>query len=479
MAKRTPLTDLGIKAAIAEAKKTKKVVTRADGYIPRSHGALEFSVYGGAAPRWSWRYTRPDGTQPRIKIGLYTAESKPEVADAFTLTEARTLVTTKFVPLYQDPATRDVIAHFEREAARAAAEKAAAEAAAAEAIREAQAATDAIERYTLKKLLAAYVAHLEKQGKQSAGDAENIFANHCTKGHPEFAAKPANAITSREIATMLRTLTEAGKGRTAAKLRSYLSAAYALAARAVLDPDAPAAFLPFNVEANPAQATPALSKYSRALERALADPELRAFWKALNGAPDSVARDALLLLLLLGGQRPAQLLRATVADVDTHAKVLRLHDPKGKRAQPRAHALPLTDAAMEVVERCIARAERQKSNWLFSTHGKKHLRPETVTQVSADIAAELLKAPKSERVVKATFQLRDIRRTCETAMARMGISKDVRAQIQSHGLGGIQGRHYDKHTYMPEKTAALTAWAAHLETVPADNVRQLRGGRAS
>lgn len=56
----------------------------------------------------------------------------------------------------------------------------------------------------------------------------------------------------------------------------------------------------------------------------------------------------------------------------------------------------------------------------------------------------------------------------------MGISKDVRAQVQSHGLGGIQGRHYDKHTYMPEKTAALTAWEAHLETAPAGNERQRR-----
>ena len=44
---------------------------------------------------------------------------------------------------------------------------------------------------------------------------------------------------------MLRALTESGKGRTAAKLRSYLRQAYALAARAALKIlDAPATAFP-------------------------------------------------------------------------------------------------------------------------------------------------------------------------------------------------------------------------------------------
>ena len=39
----------------------------------------------------------------------------------------------------------------------------------------------------------------------------------------------------------------------------------------------------------------------------------------------------------------------------------------------------------------------------------------------------------------------------------------MRAQIQSHGLGGIQQRHYDRHDYMPEKRAALELWAQRLQ----------------
>jgi hypothetical protein len=39
----------------------------------------------------------------------------------------------------------------------------------------------------------------------------------------------------------------------------------------------------------------------------------------------------------------------------------------------------------------------------------------------------------------------------------LGFSREVRAQLQSHGLSGIQGRHYDAHDYADEKREALAA----------------------
>ena len=478
------LSDAGIRAAIARAKKTGRQVWKSDGAIPKTHGGLQLFVHPHGAPRWYWRSTKPDGTKPRLPMGAHTF-GKGDGKSTFTLAQARNKVAA-LAALYLAPESRDVRAHLDREAAREAAEREAAE----RTKRAALAADAAAGEYTLEKLFAAYVAHLRRQGKSSASAAEGMFKLHVAEAHPITAALPANAVSARDIVTLLRTLTEAGKGRTAGKLRSYLRAAYALAARAALDSDAPAAFLPFNVEANPVQATAALAQYNRALDRALSDPELREYWAALQAAPDSPARDALLLLLLLGGQRPAQLARATVADVDLHAKTLRLHDPKGKRTQPRVHTLPLSAAAVPVVERCLARAEAQKvarpeahtHGWLFSTHGAAPLRPETLTEATREIAAALMAKPKAQRIVREVFQLRDIRRTCETRLAALGVSKDVRAQIQSHGLGGIQARHYDRHDYMPEKAAALAAWAKYLATAPADNVahigeRRTRRGR--
>ncbi len=39
----------------------------------------------------------------------------------------------------------------------------------------------------------------------------------------------------------------------------------------------------------------------------------------------------------------------------------------------------------------------------------------------------------------------------------MGFHSDVRAQLQSHGLSGVQVRHYDRYDYLTEKRDALDA----------------------
>jgi len=48
-------------------------------------------------------------------------------------------------------------------------------------------------------------------------------------------------------------------------------------------------------------------------------------------------RRYLLSLMLGAGQRPAQMLRARLADVDLPARTITLHDGKGKRQVPRVH----------------------------------------------------------------------------------------------------------------------------------------------
>ena len=57
--------------------------------------------------------------------------------------------------------------------------------------------------------------------------------------------------------------------------------------------------------------------------------------------------------------------------------------------------------------------------------------------------------------ISSPFTLGDLRRTVETRLAAAGISMDIRAQLQSHGLSGVQIRHYDKHSYLQEKQHAL------------------------
>ena len=53
------------------------------------------------------------------------------------------------------------------------------------------------------------------------------------------------------------------------------------------------------------------------------------------------------------------------------------------------------------------------------------------------------------------FQLKRIRSGIETLLAANSVSREVRGHLQSHGLTGVQARHYDGHDYMAEKSKAI------------------------
>jgi hypothetical protein len=67
------------------------------------------------------------------------------------------------------------------------------------------------------------------------------------------------------------------------------------------------------------------------------------------------------------------------------------------------------------------------------------------------------------------FTAADLRRTTETMLASIGVDKETRAQLLSHGrTTGIQALHYDRYHYLTEKRRALKLWEAHLREILAD-----------
>ncbi len=325
---------------------------------------------------------------------------------------------------------------------------------------------------SLRQLLDAYANHLERSGKQATGDVRRIFRLHVFDAAPDLAERKAASIPVDDFVALLAKLTEEGKGRTAGKLRSYLRAAFSLAIRAKTDPDAPLSMRMFGIQTNPIASIGALSRYNRIRTRVLSADELGSFFKRLQALPATPKRDLVLLCLLLGGQRPSQLVRARLVDLDLGARTITLLDPKGARAQPRIHVLPVSEQAAAIFGSLVGQAiaispgQQTQSGLLFTSGGKRELRIETVSAFVKEIADDMLR----ENELREGFELRDLRRTCETMMAALRISSDIRAQIQSHGLGGVQARHYDRHNYMEEKRDALEKWVAHLERIVAGDV---------
>ncbi|HAX10629.1 MAG TPA: integrase [Marinobacter hydrocarbonoclasticus] len=315
-------------------------------------------------------------------------------------------------------------------------------------------------RYTLKALCKAYVAMLESAGKKkSAGNTRSSFRCHLYEANPEIAALPARDVTPHQIAQVVRQVREAGKERAAGVLRSYLSAAFNAAKRAPLDGNLPSSLIPFRVEHNPAADIPTIPVQRG--KRVLTPNELKNYLAALG---PHLADQALYLALLCAGQRMAQLLRVRVSDYQPETATLRLWDRKGKRAEPREHLLPLGPEANALVLRLIERAQGmaeergvlQVDPWLFSSTGAVPMDTGTPGKRLAEI---------SHAMGGETFDLRDVRRTVETMLAALRVSKDTRSQLLSHGISGVQSAHYARHDYIEEKRAALIAWESRLAEV--------------
>lgn len=328
-----------------------------------------------------------------------------------------------------------------------------------------KAAVEANQKYTLRSLLKAYTDHLTVQGKKkSASGARSVVKVHVLEADPTLSDKPATSITSVEIAALIRQAWEKGKERTAGILRSTISAAYNCGRRAPYDTELPSTFIKFNIINNPVDVIPTIAV--KAGNRTLSRDELKSYMAAL--CADTVDM-ALKLGLFAGGQRMAQLLRATVGDWNADTKILRLTDPKGKRRTPREHLLPLGPVASSIVTELINRAK--DTALLFPSRTNKtpihdSMPGPRVTEIAAAMGGE-------------PYDLRDIRRTVETMLAGLGVSRDIRAQLLSHGISGVQAQHYDRHDYLKEKHAALIKWERHLTRIASDEeenkVIQLRG----
>jgi len=134
-----------------------------------------------------------------------------------------------------------------------------------------------------------------------------------------------------------------------------------------------------------------------------------------------------------------------------------------ERAALREHLLPLAPKGAALVTGLVDRAKHMAdektetgSLWRFSTHGRIKMTETTPGKRVAEISTAMQVEP---------FDLRDIRRTVETMLAGMGISRDTRAQLLSHGISGVQATHYDRHSYTSEKRAALVSWENRIGSI--------------
>lgn len=313
---------------------------------------------------------------------------------------------------------------------------------------------------TFGALLTAYAAHLQASGKASWKEVEAAVERHVIKPHPKLAKLPADAVTVDDVMPVFRRLTKAGKWRAAEKLAVYLRAAYNAAKAARLDAGG-VAFEGFDIRSNPLlelKVTRPEGDRESAPSAALSEAELRVYWKAIVRL-DTPHGALMRFHLLTGGQRMEQLSRLTEADHDAGAGTVTLWDAKGRRKKPRRHVVPLIpDAAAALA---AMRGPEPQGPHLFSvSHGAAAAVPHTLAAAMREVSELLIDQEK----IATNITPGTIRRTVETRLAAVKVPKEIRAQLQSHGLGGIQDRHYDRHDYLEDKREALEKLRALLDT---------------
>ncbi len=180
--------------------------------------------------------------------------------------------------------------------------------------------------------------------------------------------------------------------------------------------------------------------------RNLNNDELRSVWAAATELGYPIG--PWLRLLMLTGQRRNDWAKAGRSEIDFDRHLLEI--PAARYKSRRDHVVPLVGPAWEIVEALPV----QEGDYLFSTRaGKGPIAGFSKAKNRLDSLAPL-----------APYSFHDFRSTCESRLAALGITQEVRDAVLGHAKPGLQ-RTYNKHDYMDEKRAALELYSGHLMEV--------------
>jgi integrase len=302
-------------------------------------------------------------------------------------------------------------------------------------------------KFTFESLMADYANELERQGKTSHAKVRGMVKLHLTEGAPNLANTAAALVTAEQVVDLLRGLREAGKERTAGKLRSYCRAAFEMARTSKLSLMVPVHFKSYGVQHNPAAETVAIKLVPD--KNPLMPVHLRQYWQAIE--PLQGVRGAVLRLhLLTGGQRIEQLRQLVRSNVGEGA--ITLLDAKGRTGRgARLHTIPLLPAAREALNTLLALNTGEFP--LSVDGGASPVSAKAIADWAKDAAAGVDWMPTDKPI--GQFQAKRIRSGVETALASLRVSQEIRGHLLSHGVTGVQAASYDGHDYASQKLEAL------------------------
>ena len=187
-------------------------------------------------------------------------------------------------------------------------------------------------------------------------------------------------------------------------------------------------------------------------DKVLTDPELAQVILAARkmGGPYG----AIVELLALTGQRREEVAQMAWDELDIGRPIWTL--PKSRTKNGKQHVVHLSEQAIAVLNRV-----QKKGPFVFSILGTRPFHDFSKAKRALDRLSAV-----------AHWRLHDLRRTCVSGMARLGIAPHVADKILNHQSGTISGvaAVYQRHEFLVERRAALDLWGAHVAALIDDVV---------
>lgn len=200
------------------------------------------------------------------------------------------------------------------------------------------------------------------------------------------------------------------------------------------------------IDASPAEGVPLPGK-EVARDRVLTNNELASVIRAarqIGGAYGGIVE-----MLALTGQRREEVAQMVGDEIDFNSRTWTLPGSRTKNGKP--HIVHLSEACIKLIKRAS-----RLGSYVFSISGVRPFQNFTNAKRVLDELSGV-----------TGWRLHDLRRTCVSGMARLGVPPHVADKILNHQSGTISGvaAVYQRHHFLAERKLALERWGQYIETL--------------
>jgi integrase len=186
---------------------------------------------------------------------------------------------------------------------------------------------------------------------------------------------------------------------------------------------------------------------SRARDRVLSNQEIVAFWHAADKITPPFG--VLFKLLLLTGCRLNEVARMETGEFSDKGAIWTI--PGNRTKNHRTHVVPLSRLAQTILK---SASRSPQCSFVCSTNQRTPV--SGFSKAKRGLDAEMKGVPP--------WRLHDLRRTCATGMAEIGVPPHIIELCLNHVSGaraGVAGI-YNRSVQMAERRHAMEQWASHV-----------------